>query len=276
MTENIEKTTKQNNNESIDNVSDVDIEDVLSIDGDEFVSIDNEVGDAKAIKNINDNEIDYLSNTLPSFRGNDCPLQFKELVDRILVQYKLLPSLDYNEIYQEISELSIKSCPTPTLQVLNDEIQRVQAAKDRLSEIYVSVVQSHNFKKRAVDILQDAWGKFTDEKNAEKRKGDSAFRLSNFVIDFAKIETLLKACNHILKNLDSLHDSLSRRITIYQLTLKLQDIGRGALPDLDLEKGGNIGIETIESTYDSNRSNNSDQSELVESVKSVELKEESF
>lgn len=182
----------------------------------------------------------------PEIRGGDCPRDFQSLVDRVLIQYRLLPPLDYTAIYQELAELSIKSCPTPSLQVLNDELQKVQGAKDRLSEIFVAVVQCHNFKKRAVDILQDAWGKFTEEKNADGRKGDAAFRLSNFTMDFAKVEALLKACSHILKNLDSLHDSLSRRITVYQLTLKLQDIGRGALPDFDFERKGLPDLQIVD------------------------------
>ena len=37
------------------------------------------------------------------------------------------------------------------------------------------------------------------------------------------------------KNLEGLQENLSRRITIFQLQLKLHDIGRGALPDLDLK-----------------------------------------
>ena len=173
---------------------------------------------------------------IPSLRGIDFPSEFIEMVDRIKWQYRMLPKLDYAAIYNEIAILSIKACPTPTLQVLNDEIQKVQGAKDRLSEIFIDVVRCHNFKKRAVDILEDSWGKFTSEKNGEARKGDASFRMSNFLLDFATVEALLKACTHVLKNLDSLHDSLSRRITVYQLTMKLQDIGRHALPDYDFDK----------------------------------------
>ena len=173
---------------------------------------------------------------IPSLRGDDFPSSYVSMAERIQWQYKMLPKIDYDAIYQEVGELSIKSCPTPTLQVLNDEIQKVQGAKDRLAEIFMAVVQCYNFKKRVVDILQDAWGKFTLEKNSDGRKGDAVFRLSNFNIDFAKNEALFKALSHILRNLDSLHDSLSRRITIYQLTMKLHDVGRSALPDSDFER----------------------------------------
>lgn len=172
----------------------------------------------------------------PELRGSDFPTEYIGMVERIRKQYSMLTDLDYDAIDGEISDLSVKSCPTPSLQVLGDEIQKVQAAKDRLSEIFVDVIKVYNYKKRAVDILRDSWGKFTSEKNAEARKGDSAFRLSNFELDFATTEGLLKSVTHIFRNLDSLHDTLSRRITISQLILKQHEFGRTNLPDYDFDK----------------------------------------
>jgi len=177
---------------------------------------------------------------IPILRGEDYPQDYIKMVERIKAQYTLLPSLNYDALYKELAELSIKSAPTPTLQVLNDELHKVQSAKDRLSEILVEVIKCYNFKNRAVDILKDSWGKFTSEKNTESRKGDATFRLSDFIADFAIVEALFKACNHVFKNLDSLHDNLSRRITICQLLLKLRDMGRGALPDFDFDKSGEM------------------------------------
>ena len=174
--------------------------------------------------------------SLPNVIGEGYPPDYLKAVERIKIRYAQLPKLNYNDIYQEVAELSVRSSPTPTLQVLNDEIQKVQAAKDRLAEILISVIQCYNFKKRAVDILKDSWGKFSEEKNAEGRKGDATFRLSDFLTDFADTEALSKTCDHILRNLDSLHDSLSRRITIWQLTIKLRDIGRGGMPDHDFDR----------------------------------------
>jgi len=177
-----------------------------------------------------------LTDEIPTLNGDGFPIEYVKMVDRIRSHYKLIPKLDYDKIDKEISELSVKSCPTPTLQVLSDEIQKVQGAKDRLSEIFVDVIKVYNYKKRAVDILHDSWGKFTSEKNAEGRKGDAAFRLSNFELDLAKTEAVLKSITHIFRNLDSQHDGLSRRITICQLTMKLHDFGRSALPDYDFDK----------------------------------------
>jgi len=175
--------------------------------------------------------------SLPQLCGDGYPSAYVDMVKRVHDQYLNLPSLDYDAIYAELCTLTVECRPSPSLQVINAEIQKVQAVKDRVTTIYVDVTRNYFFKKRAVDILKDSWGRFTTEKNAEKRKGDSAFRLSGFEVDFARVEALYKAVIHIVKNLDSLHDGLSRRITVYQSLLKLHDMGRGGLPDIDFNGG---------------------------------------
>ena len=172
---------------------------------------------------------------IPALVGNDYPVPFKILAERVQFQYRCLPKLNYAEIYEELGDLAIKSHPSPTLQVINDEIQKVQAAKERLSEIYRNVERNFFLKKRSVDILECAWAKYTSEKSADKRKGDAVMRVSNFVTDFALTEACYRVCQHIIKNLDSCHDSLSRQITVNQLLLKMHDYGRGGLPDYDFE-----------------------------------------
>lgn len=185
-----------------------------------------------------------ITDSCPDLMGNEYPPEYIKIVERIKIQYRLLPCLDYDAIYSEIRELSIKSSPTPTLETLYDELYKVQAAKDRLAEILIDVIKCYNFKKRAIDILKDSWGKFTLEKNAEGRKGDAAFRMSHFMIDFSTTESLSKSCEHIFKNLDSLQDNLSRRITIWQSLLKLRE-GRMALPDYDFDKESGFKIDEL-------------------------------
>jgi len=195
-----------------------------------------EVNTITNVSSVTNSSVVNSSDVIPELMGTEYPEPYVKMVLKIRKQYENLPTLDYDAIYREITDLSVKSCPTPNLAILNDELHRVQAAKDRLSEIFIDVIKCYNYKKRAVDILKDAWGKFTSEKNAEGRKGDASFRLSSFLSDFAETEALSKACDHILRNLDSLNDNLSRRITIWQLMAKLQDIGRGAMPHLDFDR----------------------------------------
>jgi len=183
-------------------------------------------------------------------------------VDRILVQYENLPKLEYAKLYKEISDLSIKACPTPSLQVLNQEFEKIQAAKDRLSEIFVEVIKCHTFKKRAVDILKDTWGRFSQAKSADSRKSEACYIVSDFEKEYALTESLYKVCDHVFKILDGSHDTLSRKVTIIQTTLKMHDMGRGALPDFDFKRF-NVNIDQK-------------QLEQVDPTQSIEATEKDF
>ena len=233
-----------------------DIDDILGFkDGeDSIVEVQKDTSVSNAISNTSEalasdprlqwesnpisSSVMVLNKDLPKLMGDlrNVDPEYIDVVNRLLNQYGLLPNLKYDELYAELAELSVKSCPTPTLQVLNVELEKVQGSKDRLSEIFIDVLKNHTFKKRAVDILRDSWAKFSNEKSADKRKGEGSFVVSDFESDFASTEALLKSCVHVLKNLDSLTDNLSRRITVIQLQLKLFDMGRSALPDFNFDK----------------------------------------
>jgi hypothetical protein len=176
----------------------------------------------------------HFDDDLPNLIGEDVPEEYKEIYLSFRQQYAMLPVLNYKEIYSELGDLSIESTPSPTMQVINDEIQKIQGCKDRLSQIYNDVCQNFYFKKRAVDVLEKSWAKYTHEKNSEKRKGDAAAKVSLFYEDFARTEACFHVCQHILKNLDSNHESLSRRIMVNGQLLKMNDYGRGGgIPERD-------------------------------------------
>ena len=213
---------------------------------------------------------------LPKIMGSDIPLEFQYIVDRFLEVYKTLPFIDYEEYSKELSLLSTKQVPTTTLQMINSQLQKVQSCKDRLAEIYQDVIKSYSFKKRAVNILSDAWGKFASGSSSDKRKSDSAYRLSEFYLDLARIEALNGECDHVLKNLDSLNNNLSRQITIIQSQLKLYDIGRGSLPDFDFNKGNfNDAFSSLGDSYNDDKDMIEKNNEL-DSSKSLSPEELSF
>lgn len=196
-----------------------------------------------------DTEFDMAENDnsgLPLLVGDNYPNGFKEVVNRFLKIYATLPRINYDDIHEEVAQLNVESNPTPTLQLINVKLQKVQAAKDRLSEIHQMVVRCYTFKKRAVGILTEAWGKFADGSSQDKRKADCAFRLSDFNLDLAQIEALNNVCDNVLRNLDSQSNAISRQITIIQSELKMFDMGRGSLPDFDFNKGSlNDGFDSI-------------------------------
>jgi len=180
---------------------------------------------------------------LPRILGSDIPDAFRIAYDRALACYQELPLLDEAELYAELSDLTIHSKPTKSVELINQELQRVQAASERLSEIVVNVTRCYTIKKRMVDILSAAWTKFSKEKAKEQREGDAHLRLIEFETDLVKTEALKQATDHIVKNLQSLQSNLSRRITVFQLQLNLQNLGRGALPEYDFNETAPYGSE---------------------------------
>lgn len=200
-----------------------------------------------------ESDLGPVDERLPKLIGDDFPVSFKEAYSRAIALYEDLPVLEEAEIYAELGDLTVRSKQTGTIDVVNQELQRVQAAKERLSEIMVNVLRCHTVKKRIVDILFDAWMSCSSASSTDKRKGDASLRLIEFETDLSRTESLMKATNHIARNLDSLQDNLSRRITIFQLQLKLQDVGRGALPEYDfndIKDKDVLGSDKIESYED--------------------------
>ena len=221
-------------------------------------------------------ESDVFSDSpnVPKLTGSPSkyPSEYLALIKRVQEQYQRLPHVDFDAVYDEVEKLAVKSSPTPTLQTLNDELQRIQGMKDRLVEIYVNVIKCYNTKKRCTDVLQDAWGKYSSEKNAEKRKGDAIMCVNPFIIDLIQIETLMKYCSEIMKNLDSIQETASRRVTIMQSILKIDFYSRNALPSQDFTKNnyGNMLDDSELGDLSGNRESNED------ATKDAEIEEYSF
>jgi hypothetical protein len=172
---------------------------------------------------------------LPQLSGSDFPEGFLSVVSRVHGIYKGFPKIDHDKTYSELVSLNVKAKPTPTPQMIDSQLHKVQAVKERLSEIMVRVNYVYSFKKRQVDILKESWICFSQEKSADKRKADATFRLNEFEGDFALIESLWKAGNSILNNLTAVQEILSRRITIMGLEIKMNEMGRHSFPDHDFQ-----------------------------------------
>jgi hypothetical protein len=130
---------------------------------------------------------------------------------------------DYDKIYDELRNLNVAISPNPTLQQISIEIQKVQSAKDRVAEILVDVNRNYLARKRVSELLRDGWAPFSQQNSAEKRKGEAFIKMHEFIESATEAESLYKATAHIMKNLDSKHESLSRQVTVSSLMLKLND-----------------------------------------------------
>lgn len=178
----------------------------------------------------------YSINDLPTIKmESSLPREYLEIVERIQIIYHSLPPMDHNAMRREAKDLAVASHPTPDAQSINALLEQIQGSKSRLEEILNDIILNYNFKKRALDVLRDTWSKFSTAKNADSRKAEANYIVANFEIDLANVESTFKACDHVYKSLESLHDGVSRRITIMQVCLKYADIGRGMAPDFSFK-----------------------------------------
>jgi hypothetical protein len=155
---------------------------------------------------------------------------FQRIVDKSTDLLKSLHPVeeDYSNVYNELRNLNISISPNPSLQQISVEIQKVQSAKDRTSQILVDVHRNFIVRKRVCELLREGWSTFSTQTSAEKRKGESFLKMRQFIESASEAESLYKATAHIMKNLDDKHESLSRQVTVYNLALKLNDFSSGS------------------------------------------------
>ena len=228
-------------------------------------SVENENSSSKNLAPNVSREEFFVENKIPDLIGVDYPEPFRKIVDYVRQGYTRWTYISTDEVQEEIKELEsdVKvqtNVGDTTLQMINSQMGKVQAAKDRLSTIYGQISATYNYRKRMVEMLRSAWGNYAVGKTKDLRDADGTLRLSEFMQDLAEIESLNQLCINISKNLDSLHHTLSRQITIFQLQISLRDLGRSGLPDykfpednedqnsqdIDEILNGNISGESIE------------------------------
>lgn len=151
----------------------------------------------------------------------EVPEDFKKILDKANSMIGRLKRMDRKEIYEEIRVLNVHVSENPSLQQINVEISKVQAAKDRLSEILVNAHSNFIISKRIFELLTGGWTVFSDKNSAEKRKGEAELKMYQFAEFMSESEAIYKATSHILKNLDSKQETLSRQVTVFALLLKL-------------------------------------------------------
>ena len=164
---------------------------------------------------------------IPEVVPADTPADFDAVVKTAQAAIIELKELDYEALYDEMAHLSIPAVESSSVHVLADMIGKVQALKDRMSEILIDVDREFRVKKRCADLLSEGWQKFSPEQATDKRKADAMLRMSAFAAAASEAECLYKTAMRIMTNLDDKQSSLSRQVTVYQILQKMGDAFRG-------------------------------------------------
>ena len=138
-----------------------------------------------------------------------------------------LPSLDRNKLRQEMIDMKIELQNNPTTAHLNKGLAKAQAYKDRLSEIYSLAIREYKLRSRCNDMLINAFiATEAKGKSADARQGEAAMKYPMLMIQLEAAESFMKEVEHVLANIKSAHESVSRQVSVAQIQLQLGEIRR--------------------------------------------------
>ena len=142
-----------------------------------------------------------------------------------------IPRMNRNTLRREMEEMKVKLSENPTTKDLNEGLSLSQAYKDRLAEIYNMALREFKTRERCVDMLFDAFNHLEAKgKSADIRRGEATIKYPMLLIHLEAAETFLKEVEHVLNNIKSAHEAISRQVSIAQIQLQLGEIRRGIMP----------------------------------------------
>ena len=139
-----------------------------------------------------------------------------------------IPRINRNALRREMEEMKVRLSDNPTTKDLNEGLSLSQAYKDRLAEIYSMAMREFKTRERCVDMLFDAFKHLEAKgKSAEQRQGEATVKYPMHLIQLQASETFMKEVEHVLNNIKSAHEAVSRQVSIAQIQLQLGEIRRG-------------------------------------------------
>ena len=234
-----------------------------------------EVHEEFSTENSNEDEGSKIPSLL---EGRVYPKDFKTIIEKCQESLSKFPIIDYEELSQELENLTIRSAKTPTLDIISEEISKAQGVQDRLTEMYVQIVPACNVKKRYLELLKLAWMNYASGGSKDKREGEAASILVEFEIDYSESEAIKNAILQVIKNIESILHSYSRRITVFQIQTKNGDFGgRSNTPEINF--GKDLTDDDIESRINEDRGsripdsfgNNEDDKDVLELIDDDEV-----
>lgn len=149
----------------------------------------------------------------------------EEIVNGMLAT---LPRINRNSIRSEMENMNVVLKQNPHTSDLNEGLSKAQGYKDRLSEIYTLALREFKLRSRCVDMLFDANNVVSKGKSADVRRGEATMRYPMLLIQLEAAESFLKEVEHVLQNIKSAQEAVSRQISLMQIQLQIGDIRREA------------------------------------------------
>lgn len=153
--------------------------------------------------------------------------ELEKMVNQIIAT---LPRLNVRKLRLEMEGMQVGLQQNPTTLDLNAGLSKAQGYKDRLAEIYTMALREFKTRKRCVDLLFDAFNHVSKGSSADKRRGEATMKYPMLLLHMEAAETFLDEVEHILHNIKSAMEAISRQVTLMQIQVQLGEVRRGAQP----------------------------------------------
>ncbi|MNC12198.1 hypothetical protein D3C81_742250 [compost metagenome] len=138
-----------------------------------------------------------------------------------------IPRLNRNALRKEMENMQVDLKQNPHSSDLNKGLAVAQSYKDRLAEIYTMALREYKTRNRCVDMLIGAFiATEAKGKSADARQGEAALRYPMHLFNLEAAESFMKEVEHILQNVKSAHEAISRQVSVTQIQLQLGEIRR--------------------------------------------------
>lgn len=132
-----------------------------------------------------------------------------------------LPKLDIDKFRDEMFDMHVDVYENPTTFQITESMAKVQAYKDRLSEIVNLVEHEYITRKRVNEILFDANQAVSKQSSADKRKGEATLRFPILLLKFSAIDSFRSEVTNKVNNMRSIGETISRQASIMQMQITL-------------------------------------------------------
>ena len=132
-----------------------------------------------------------------------------------------LPKLDVDKLRDEMFDMHVDVYENPTTFQITESMAKVQAYKDRLSEIVNLVEHEYITRKRVNEILFDANQAVSKQSSADKRKGEATLRFPILLLKFSAIDSFRSEVTNKVNNIRSIGETISRQVSIMQMQITL-------------------------------------------------------
>jgi len=143
-----------------------------------------------------------------------------------------VPRMDYSMLRSEIKEVCSNvsvSSSTMAPSDLAGDMERIQAARDRMVEILADAHMCSTIKKDVAKMMTSSAKKTSAESSSDRRDGDAIIKVVEYSISSTEADAFYKFCDIMYAGLNNKYNSVGKRIACLQESVRITAFGNTAL-----------------------------------------------